>query len=585
MLKLRPHWLALACALAAAPAASPTSPVPLGGQAVRDAGSDYTAYLERYDFGVRVQHGLPIEEMPELSPAAAHRDAAFGQALLARLAGIDETGLPDEGAVSLGVLRFAAEGLAAGERFRELQVPVTPYSSPLHYVHQALAQQSLATAADRERTLRLIDRYAAWIGEIEALLREQAAHGVVAARAELPLVAPQFQNAADLAAGPLHLDAARLTGITEPDRAAFVAHYEERLRARVQPALASLLAYLGGDYAKAAPAGVGLGQYPGGPEYYRFLVHRYTTLDLAPEAIHKIGLALGERLDRELDAVRGAVGFAGSLADFRHFLKTDRRFFPKTPDEIGARLLQAQERLKPLLPRWFSLVPKAPYGVERLPAALEGAMTFGYYDPPNPARPRGIYYYNGSKLEERSLLFAAPLIYHELVPGHHYQIALQLENAELPGFQRDTFPAAFVEGWGEYASDLAGEMGLYADPYDRAGRLMMASFLTARLVVDTGMNALGWPLERARAYLAEHTLQSDAEIATETLRYSCDVPGQALAYALGSRTLRELRARAQRELGKDFDPRRFHQALLGSGAMPLPVLERHVDRYIRSEKR
>jgi uncharacterized protein (DUF885 family) len=583
---------------AAAPGlpAAPASPtpraaapaVPAAGsptRIVREAGAAYTAYLEQHDIGLRIKQGLPLEEMPEVSLAAARRDAAFGRALLARLGTVGEAELSDEDAISLGVLRFAAEGLAAAESARRFEAPVTPYASPLKYVHQALAMQSLATAADRERTLRLLDRYAAWIADTEALLREQAAHGFVLPRPELPLVAPQLRNAADVAGGPLRLDPSRLAAVAEPERSAFAVSYGERLRARVQPALASLLGYVEGDYAKAAPAGVGLGQYPGGLEHYRFLVHLHTTLDLTPEAIHAIGLAMGQQLDRDLDAVRSKVAFNGSLAEFRRYLRTDRRFIPRSAGEIGERLLAAQKRLEPLLPRWFSAVPKAPYGVEQLAPELAGAMTFGLYDSPNPARPRGIYYYNGSRLEERSLLMAAPLIYHELVPGHHYQIALQQENAALPLFRRFSFPTAFVEGWGEYASDLAGEMGLYADPYDRAGRIMMASFLAARLVVDTGMNALGWPRERARAYLAEHTLQSEAEIATETLRYSCDIPGQALAYALGARALHDLRARAERELGRAFDPRRFHQAVLGGGAMPLGVLSTHVDRFIAAEKR
>ena len=193
--------------------------------------------------------------------------------------------------------------------------------------------------------------------------------------------------------------------------------------------------------------------------------------------------------------------------------------------------------------------------------------------------------YNGSRLEERSILNAAALAYHELVPGHHFQIVLARENMRLPRFRRETMYTAFTEGWGEYASDLAGEMGMYEDPYDRAGRLSMDLFLTTRLVVDTGMNALGWPRERAMAFMREHTLESEAQIATETLRYSTDIPGQALAYKLGSRTIRQLRERMRARLGPAFDVRRFHQIVLGSGAMPLGVLERHVERSMTAGTR
>jgi uncharacterized protein (DUF885 family) len=212
-------------------------------------------------------------------------------------------------------------------------------------------------------------------------------------------------------------------------------------------------------------------------------------------------------------------------------------------------------------------------------------MTFGYYDPPDHDKPSGRYRFNGSRLGERTMVTAAPLIYHELVPGHHFQIALQRENEELPPLRRESFATAFVEGWAEYASDLAGEMGLYREPYDRYGRLAMDMFLSTRLVVDTGMNAFGWSLEQARQFMRGHVLESETQIGTETLRYSVDLPGQALAYKLGSSKIRELRERAEAELGERFDVRRFHDAVLSPGALPLPVLEEHVGWWIAQEKR
>ena len=211
-------------------------------------------------------------------------------------------------------------------------------------------------------------------------------------------------------------------------------------------------------------------------------------------------------------------------------------------------------------------------------------MTYGYYQAPTASDPRGYYFYNGSRLKDRSLLNAAALVYHELVPGHHFQMSLQLENGDLPSFRRESRWTAYTEGWGEYASSLAGEMGMYDDPYDRAGRLMMDAFVSTRLVVDTGMNALGWTRARAVAYMKENTLESDGQIATEVLRYSCDIPGQALAYKMGSEKIRELREKAGRELGSAFDVRRFHDAVLGSGPLPLAVLERHIDWFIEAEK-
>jgi uncharacterized protein (DUF885 family) len=233
---------------------------------------------------------------------------------------------------------------------------------------------------------------------------------------------------------------------------------------------------------------------------------------------------------------------------------------------------------------YFARRPKAPYGVKRLDAEREPALTFGIYEPPSPTEPRGLYRYNGSRLEERSLITAGPLAYHELVPGHHFQIALQDENQALPRFRRELWDTAYTEGWGDYAAHLAEEMGMYEDPYDLYGRLAMDMFISVRLVVDTGMNALGWPRSKAVAYMREHLTESDTQIATESLRYSVDIPGQALAYKMGSRGLVELRRRAESALGARFDVRRFHDCVLGSGSLPLETLGRKVDAFIAREK-
>jgi len=231
----------------------------------------------------------------------------------------------------------------------------------------------------------------------------------------------------------------------------------------------------------------------------------------------------------------------------------------------------------------FLRKPKAPYGVRRLAPELEASMTFGYYQPPSPSQPEGIYYYNGSRLEERSLIWAEGLIYHELVPGHHFHFAFQLENAELPDFRKESFQSAFSEGWAEYASWLGLDMGLYQDPYSLCGKYMMDMFLSSRLVVDTGMNDLEWPRSRAVKFMKDNLLESETQINSETLRYSTDMPGQALAYKLGSMKFFELREKAKRALGDKFDIKKFHDAILSSGSMPFPVLERHIDWFIEQE--
>ena len=567
-------------ALAARVPAAPAAPASAADR-LAAAGKEIEAYDLVHSLGVRMRQGLPIDELPDVTPAGAARYAAFYKQLLAKLADLDESKLAEDDAVSLAVLRHMGRDAAEAERSAGLENPVTPYTSPLHTVLQAFSLHPFRNGEDARHYLGMLNKAAVWIGTFETQLRAQAGRGLVLAAPEIPLAAGPFAAATQPADGsPFAVAAARLGALPEPERAAFQKSVAAAIQEKIDPALASLTTYLQGDYAKKAPAGVGLAQYPGGADYYRSLVRFHTTMDVTPEQIHQIGLDEMARIAAELEGVRQAVKFQGSLADFRKFLRSDPRFFPKTADEVGARLMANLQRIQPHVPEFFGRTPKAPAGVERLAQALEGSMTFGYYDPPNPSRDKGLYYYNGSKLEQRSMLTSAALVAHELVPGHHFQISLQQENTSLPAFRQNYFSTAFVEVWGEYASALAQKMSAYDDPYDMAGRLMMDAHLSARLVVDTGMNLLGWSRERASEYLRENTLLSDGEIATETLRYACDIPAQALAYKMGMRALVDERERARKELGAKFDIRAFHDLILGGGAMPMDVLHGRVDRWI-----
>jgi uncharacterized protein (DUF885 family) len=353
------------------------------------------------------------------------------------------------------------------------------------------------------------------------------------------------------------------------------------VRTEIEPAFDQLLASLDGDYARLAPNTVGLAQYPGGESAYRTLVLRHVTLDLDPERIHALGLEEVDRLTEEMRAVRASLGFRGNESEFHRHLREIGRLHAATPGDVERCYRYHVERMAAAAPRLFAVTPVAAYDVARLDASLEAGMSYGNYDPPTPSSPIGLYRYNGSGLETRSQLSAAAIIFHELVPGHHFHLARQAENADLPLIRREALDiSAFNEGWAEYASGLAREVDLYDDPVDWYGRLVHERFTAQRLVVDTGLNLLGWPLERARAYMKTHTLESDTQVASETLRYATDLPGQALAYRLGCLKFRELRDRAQHALGREFDVRSFHEAVLRPGALPLTVLESHIDWFI-----
>ena len=572
---------AFALAVSFARAVDPPTPA---SAAVRKAADDYWQFLARESVTIRTREGLPVDRLPDISLAHAEANAAFGKSLLAGLASVKESELPHDEALTLAVLRREAQQLADGPKFYWLTFPVTPYSFQFLGVHPVFASHPFRDKADADHYLALLGRYPDFLHALEEKLRDQARRGIVIAKEEIPLVAGAFGAAGKEKDQNLFwVKAERLGSLAPAEREAFEASLSETIASKVAPAVRGLVAYLNGEYREKAPGAVGLGQYPGGKDYYRALVKRMTTLDVTPEEVHKAGLDGIAKLSAELDAVRRKVGFAGSLAEFRQFLRTDPRFFPKTPEEVGERLMAAQNRILPKIPDFFGKTPKAPFGVKRLEPQLEGAMTFGYYQSPTPSEAEGRYRYNGSKLQERSVLNAGALISHELVPGHHFQINLQHENTALPKFRRESGYTAFTEGWGDYASDLAGQMGMYSDPYDWCGRLAMDLFLTSRLVVDTGMNSFGWPRAKAIAYMKDNTLQSDAEIDTETLRYSSDLPGQALAYKMGMRKLVDLREKAKKSLGSKFDIRKYHDAVLGVGSLPLDVLERHVDWFIAAE--
>jgi uncharacterized protein (DUF885 family) len=543
---------------------------------------DVWKHLLDEDLSLRQKFGLPLERLPDVGYAAAQKDGLFASAILARLRGIDPAALNEEDRITYGSLRWHSQLDVDGVAYFWYRFPVTPYATPIRGVNTAFAEFQFKSAGDTARYLRLLDDYPAFIDSIAGIVRGQAQRGIRLPKAEITTVKAMIGGyKREAGSSSFFVSDVRLAAIPEADRAAFVSRVRDSIAGGINPAVQRLLDVFDDGYVAAAPMTVGLSQYPGGIDAYRYEIRANTTLELGPEEIHRIGLAEVARLDAEKQKVRDELGFHGTKAEFDAVLRTDPRFFAKTPEEEGQRLTKYIRKIEPHIPDFFSRLPKAPYDVQRLDPQLEASMTFGYYQIPTAIDHVGHYYYNGSRLSERNLLFAAGLMCHELIPGHHFQLARQEENESLPPLRRERFDNAFAEGWGEYSANLGFEMGVYDDPYDRYGRLLMDSMIASRLVVDTGMNALGWSREKASQFLRDHTLLSDTEIATETLRYAVDIPGQALAYKLGSNHILALRRRAKERLGPKFDIRQFHEWVIGSGSMPLGVLEQHIDDQVK----
>ena len=548
---------------------------------VREVGESYLQIVTRESPMRRLKLGLPIDSLPDVTLAGEEAGAREASVLLARLAPVKASELTHEEGLSLDVLKRQLALRVESPRSFHYRFQVTPYMSPLGVAGRIFASLPLATDADRDRYLARLSEVPAMAAAIQTNVEAQASKGIRVPKPQLDQVdglLKAFQ--ATGLVSPFRPAVGRLAGLADAPRDEFLKAVDQAITAKVAPAIARLAASVQGDYRAKAPEAVGLGQYPGGPAIYREFVKFHTTMEVTPEEVHAIGLKNVERIAGEMAGIRAELGFKGTAVQFKESLRTDPRLFPKTPEEIGNRLMSFMTKIEPVVDRFFIRRPKAPYGVKRLDPQLEPGQTFGFYDIPTATEPRGLYNYNGSNLADRSLLNAGALAYHELIPGHHFQINLSFENPAIPEFRRESFDTAYTEGWGEYAAGLAGEMGMYQDPYDRYGRLAMEMFVSVRLVVDTGMNALGWSRDRAIAYMKEHAMETDTQIASETLRYSCDMPGQALAYKMGAMRILELREKARVALGPRFDIRRFHDWILGSGSLPMTTLERHVQAFI-----
>ncbi len=356
------------------------------------------------------------------------------------------------------------------------------------------------------------------------------------------------------------------------------------IRGTVVPAYRALLHFLETEYIPGARQGIAAADLPGGLDFYQGRIRHFTTLDLAPEVIHATGQNEVSRIHSEMKALISKTGFKGSFRAFIDFLRSDPRFYVTSAEALLEKTALVLKRMDGELPRMFKTLPRLPYGIRAIPAFSAPGNTTAYYQPGSgDGTVAGNYYVNTYDLPSRPLYEIEALSLHEAVPGHHLQIALQQELTDLPNFRRFSGFTAFVEGWALYSERLGLESGFYQDPYSDFGRLSYEMWRACRLVVDTGMHALGWTRQQAIDFMAENSSSTLLNITNEVDRYIA-WPGQALAYKLGELKIRALRTLAEKELGSRFDLREFHDAILLAGALPLDILESRVREWLARQE-
>ncbi len=371
----------------------------------------------------------------------------------------------------------------------------------------------------------------------------------------------------------------------DADRKRLVDDAQKAILRSIVPSYQALREFVKNEYQPAARESIASTDLPDGAAFYSHRIYYYTSLHLTAQQVHQIGLDEVKRIRDEMDGVIKKTGWTGSMAGFLEFLRTDSRFYVSTPEALLEKTALVLKRMDGELPRLFKTLPRLPYGIRPVPDYAAPGETAAYCSPGLGDGTRaGMYYVNTYDLPSRPLYEIEALSLHEAVPGHHLQLALQAELADLPMFRRYTGYQSYVEGWALYSERLGLEAGFYTDPYSDFGRLSYEMWRACRLVVDTGMHALGWTRQQGIDHLVENTSSTLLNIVNEIDRYIA-WPGQALAYKIGELKIRELRKRAEQRLGDRFDLREFHDVVLLQGAVPLSVLEKLVEDYIASNLR
>jgi uncharacterized protein (DUF885 family) len=577
--------LTLACAVSPRPLQAQAAPSSTASRLKTDSADARFRDIYSSEWAWRIgQAGVSAsgEALPnsgrldQVDADSQQRRLVYWRDVLKQLAGVDVARLSPANQVNYAIYHAQIRNFVADQRFKNWQMPFNSDSAFWSDIGYELGGDQLRTRQDYEHYLDRLDQIPAYIDQQIANMGAGLKRGFSVPRAVLDGRDVSIAAVAELkdpTTSSFYAPFKRLPASIPADQAqALQGRALQGIRDEVIPAYAKLLAFFHDEYVPQARTTLAAEALPDGKAFYRQQISEYTTLDLSPDEIHQIGLDQVAKIHAQMLEVIKDTDFKGSFADFLQFLRSDPRFYAKSPEELLMRSAWVAKEVDGQMARYFGHLPRQRFTIQPVPADIAPYYTSGRGGP-------DVYLVNTYDLPSRPLYNMPALTLHESYPGHALQLELASEQHDQPAFRRNSYISAYGEGWGLYSEYLGNEMGVYKTPYQRFGYLTYQMWRACRLVVDTGIHHLGWTRQQAIDYLTVNTALSTREIANEVDRY-ISWPGQALSYELGYLKIRELRARAEQALGAKFDVRHFHDTVLSTGSVPLPVLEQRINRFI-----
>jgi len=531
------------------------------------------------------------DRLPALSEVDFTRREAATRSFLERLHATDLESLPPDEGLNYTLFERSLQNTLTEYSFQLYRMPLTKLTGPHSDLPDLLEVTPFNNLADYETYLKRLQAIPNYLSQYIDLLRSGMKTGFVPA-----LVAMQgIEDAlvvhlpATPSASPFYKPFEHFpSGVSPVDKKQLIETGQTVIQNKVFPAFQALYDFIIREYLPSCRTEISATSLPDGRSYYDYCVLRFTSLKLTPEQVHTTGLAEVRRIRDEMDTVirQTDIHVEDGVVDFKAFLeylRTEPKFYVTTPAELLEKVALILKRMDGELPRLFKTLPRTPYGIRETPAFIAPRSTTAYYFlPSGDLSTAGFYYVNTYDLGSRPLYEYEALSFHEAVPGHHLQIALQMEMGNTPDFRRFLDMTAFIEGWALYSERLGLEVGFYTDPFSNFGRLIFEMWRACRLVVDTGMHALGWTRQQAIDYMVANTALSHLNIVNEIDRYIA-WPGQSLAYKIGELAIRGYRQQAEDTLGSRFDLREFHDILLKEGPLPLDILETRIRDWILAQ--